>query len=937
MVETLELDRSRESEIMAAIKSKLSDLEHANTNSSPNSPGRTQKILHIPSRANTQPPTSNSHFDHHNVTENRPYSEPNTAKEANASNANPFHSEPETTPKQFEQTHFPKVFNSNGTAANIQSISNAAKSKANTQSAPVTPGHSPQSEKKNGYHSETETNAETMAPKLVSDSLLDQIMALPRETIKARIIQFGGTFHDDDQTGFLVTKLFQLLSSSNQSKRLNDDEIDSSSTLIMGHKTMNNSMIASNAQSAHATPPNNSNNIQQQQQQRPLSSSKKASISPPNDLAYPPIMHTMHTRQSSQESLKSVSPKSHHTMSTLSPRSSHNRSASNQSKEAAMPTIVDDDDDDDDDNELDPNVELPKLRIRQKELMKDKIRFEVQRLKQRTDNRLGRDMTVDDIASELAQVEKQIKVLTDASKSGAKKIKIKKIQKTESSFPFSLSGGDRDKKLQREASFPKLNISEIAKEKEVISRNDTSRRNSIEPSEHLVAAASGYHSRNNSNESNQELAITSHNVSVVGSASNSASHSASFLIEPQQCPIGLVSSPLVSSTHRDEFEIHLKCLPNKLDLSDIHGIDFLFNPAPKNVSFGVLQNAKERVKREEKQLEEEYKQYFADQTEMLLLKLSKHRQNKKKRASETQSTQNKLRQKLDKQRNKFQSIVNDQLQILQLTQELNDEPVPVGVPNDADLFKCDEYYLYKEEVDKNYILRVQEFEAKQKKELDAFRTDLHALKQLKLEIKKKNVSASRSNTSSPNRSPAKNAKSSGGNSHHHHHQHQQHHNGNNDHLGALTLAAPQQSSKRSKRKKQHPGHSQSATTVPIQIDMLTGDNNADCACEQEIIRRPPLHKHSSSLPSIPLIDNAKDCIPSKFKLTHQQQQQQQHKSIKHRHPHPHSPLPNMQILHHKVANLKGSHHQLSNQDVDKMTNQINTSLNDLNNISNNNK
>merc|ERR1712228_926028 len=205
MVETLELDRSRESEIMTAIKSKLTDLEHSVSNSTPNSPRHTQKFSNIPSRANTQPPnTHNGHAQHHND-ENLSYSEPTTAKETNASNNNPFHSELETTVSQFvEPTHFPKVFNSNGTAANIQSISNAAKSQINTQSAPVTPGHSPQSEKKNvvnnGYHSETDQNAakNELPPKLVSDSLLDQIMALPRDTIKGRIIQFGGTFSDDD-------------------------------------------------------------------------------------------------------------------------------------------------------------------------------------------------------------------------------------------------------------------------------------------------------------------------------------------------------------------------------------------------------------------------------------------------------------------------------------------------------------------------------------------------------------------------------------------------------------------------------------------------------------------------------------------------------------------------------------------------------------------
>merc|ERR1712130_92427 len=127
----------------------------------------------------------------------------------------------------------------------------------------------------------------------------------------------------------------------------------------------------------------------------------------------------------------------------------------------------------------------------------------------------------------------------------------------------------------------------------------------------------------------------------------------------------------------DEFDVYTQCLPNKLDLSDIVGINFLFKQQHHNVSDSVLHNAKERIKREKRQLDEEYDQYLADQTEMLLLKLSKHRQNEKKCVTETNCTQNKLAQKLDQQRNKFQCIVNDQLQILQLTQELNDDAVVV--------------------------------------------------------------------------------------------------------------------------------------------------------------------------------------------------------------------------------------------------------------------
>merc|ERR1712244_172595 len=88
-------------------------------------------------------------------------------------------------------------------------------------------------------------------------------------------------------------------------------------------------------------------------------------------------------------------------------------------------TIIDDHDD-----ELDPNVELPKLRVRQKELMKQKIASQMKKLKERNVAGLGRDNNIDNIASELAKVEKQIKVLTDASKTHSKVIKPhKKLQR----------------------------------------------------------------------------------------------------------------------------------------------------------------------------------------------------------------------------------------------------------------------------------------------------------------------------------------------------------------------------------------------------------------------------------------------------------------------------------------------------------------------------
>eukprot|EP01083_Nonionella_stella_P288520 981783_1 len=243
------------------------------------------------------------------------------------------------------------------------------------------------------------------------------------------------------------------------------------------------------------------------------------------------------------------------------------------------------------------------------------------------------------------------------------------------------------------------------------------------------------HSRRNSIESIKDV-----------SSKENTSQSVSLLVDP-------VSSPLVSSTHRGEFETYLQRLSSALDLNEIAFNLDEFAAAICSVSYEVFQNANDRIARENKHLEEEYKQYYDDQTEMLLLKLQKHQNNHNKCVSETQSTQNKLLSKQDKQRNKFKSIVNDQLQILQLTQELNDDtqnniqPQPLPLPQD-------EFYLYREEMDKAYLERVKQFETKQKKELDSFRKDLGELKQLRLEVRKKNLSKMMtSNPSSPLRSP----------------------------------------------------------------------------------------------------------------------------------------------------------------------------------------
>eukprot|EP01084_Bolivina_argentea_P309283 534966_1 len=788
MVETLELDRSREGEIVASIKMKLKDLE-----------GMKKESMPPPPRAATQPPQ--------------------TQAQTQYSDAASVKSHTPTPPTQAPIV-FPKVFNANGTAAQrlhpntiahtnttqhampvtaLLSMNNATnntnktrrmssniahkshlnignkQTKANTtQSAPVTPGHSPETEKhfvskfkaQTGYTSDTVSDfvgggQDKNGPKIVSDSLLDQIMALPRETIKARIVQFGGAFVDEESTAVLVTKLFQLLSDNTptNSGKINKSqhnettattavapptetaEDEATPALIMQH-TMNIQHIGSNpnaqaaqhlsnlqmkyhgastSESVHCSPPNIMNPLP-----RIHNTMQQVIETPPNELVFPQLTNAQsvpvrtHLQQQQQQQISHAeSPTS--TVHVISPKPIvHQRSQSYTNHPLPIGGNGGTEEEEDGPEELDPNIQLPKLRLRQKELMKGKIVHEMKRLKQRNCTTLGRDKTMDTIAAELAEVEKQIKVLTDAFKTG-NKTKHKKHNKTMSDSNVLSTLNTKDDKDKRKVNL-NLNTECV---------HTHSRRNSIESIDVSMK-------RNDAN------------ISVMESANHSAhtSQSVSLLVDP-------VSSPLVSNTHRSEFECHLQRLSSALDLSEIaFNLDELFGLNAENaVSYEVFQNAKDRIARENAQLEEEYKQYYDDQTEMLLLKLQKHQNNHNKCVSETQSTQNKLLSKQDKQRNKFKSIVNDQLQILQLTQELNDDtqnniqPQPLPLPQD-------EFYLYREEMDKAYLERVKQFETKQKKELDSFRKDLGELKQLRLEVRKKNLSKMMtSNPSSPLRSP----------------------------------------------------------------------------------------------------------------------------------------------------------------------------------------
>ncbi len=253
-------------------------------------------------------------------------------------------------------------------------------------SAPVTPDHSPPTEKN------TINNNINTQPKY--DSLLDKIMALPRETIETRIKQFGSNVNNDDETRILVTKLFQLLSGHSNHKKSQSIElqsietqpiqvtIENNTSLIMHHvgshgnlqhlnvtnvnnannlgnlnivKSSYNSEIVSSAQSIHNnTPPK----IEQRLIQ-PQISSNITSISPQNELVY---QH----RQISQESIKS-----NHSFTSHSHSHSYSHSHSPKSL-----SIISNNNNNNNDKLIDSNIELPTL-----------------------------DKTIDDIALELEEVD----------------------------------------------------------------------------------------------------------------------------------------------------------------------------------------------------------------------------------------------------------------------------------------------------------------------------------------------------------------------------------------------------------------------------------------------------------------------------------------------------------------------------------------------------
>ncbi len=90
-------------------------------------------------------------------------------------------------------------------------------------------------------------------------------MALPRETIEARIKQFGGTVNNDYETRILVTKLFQLLSghtnnTNNNNKNNNNKQIKQNNNNNIENEGNNMHHVGSNNNLQQLSNINNNNN-----------------------------------------------------------------------------------------------------------------------------------------------------------------------------------------------------------------------------------------------------------------------------------------------------------------------------------------------------------------------------------------------------------------------------------------------------------------------------------------------------------------------------------------------------------------------------------------------------------------------------------------------------------------------------------------------------
>lgn len=628
-------------------------------------------------------------------------------------------------------------------------------------------------------------------------------MALPRETIKGRIVQFGGHCNEDDGGGILVTKLFQLLSANTSSVPAQTPTTQQSQpqTTQQAQQQETHTSKAPSASSTVSARPSDVTPIMQplipiqpvqatavpipvQQQQHQAQTQIVTSISaslnhsfnqdmdepvsvgvggqipthgmlvhpstnigpgpsvgdssacrsvngtPPGDeMSSPHPTHPQgqgqgqghhahhksalkrHQRQSSMESLTSVSSLQSvaSAQSFQSPRAplspfpaqSHpmERTRSSESENDELNRAVSSV------PEGHEEVNLEQLRVRQKELIKMKINSQREQLKQHSNSGLGRDNKMDTVAAELALVGKQIKgALAEGKREG-----LKQLSKDRQSRHKLIEAVPVPVQLP---SVPVQSLPPVPVP--------------VAVSVDTQSSVQGSHSRNTSNQSQP--------VSSNHSRSSSSSHSLSLSVGDLVMPLPH-SSPLISSSAKDEFAAHLSSLPSSLDLPPLG--------AAEPVVFRS-ERARDRVLREQQQLEDEYRQYYSDQTEMLLLKLSKHRGNAGKRQQETLSTQQKLSQKQSKQRHKFQNIVNDQLQILQLTQELNEDgPVitaPVrdpAVPGQPGHVRGQSLQEFVQEMSRVSTERVHAFEEKQRAELSAFRGDLDHLNRLRMELRKR--------------------------------------------------------------------------------------------------------------------------------------------------------------------------------------------------------
>ena len=534
-------------------------------------------------------------------------------------------------------------------------------------------------------------------------------------------------------------------------------------------------------------------------------SQQNSNLSQTSQLSQP--SHISQISQSSQHSqVDSESPTSQQNTPTISPQSNakmhvpgHSRTHSNTSINSTgtvirkIPKIVDDDEEGEDEEEMEPAKELAWLKKKRIELMKKKMVAQKKELSQKTSSKLGKDNKMDDIASELSKCEKRMKVLSGAVKTGKKPPPNREMGKIkrDNSYP-SDRDDDKSKVTHSNQVNNQRNNSAVSIDSDIPSTMH--RRNTSTDSLRSLASQHKVHSppqaiqeqptKNNHyggiNGGNgdrnafrlqavndtSELSVGGDlDISVIANNTHSRSNSTSIIVETDGSFPG--SSPLISSTAKDEFKPYIQDLPQALDLGGLVGdgrdlnalIDSKFNQSQsdlRNLSAETLRNAKVRVQRERHTLEEEYKQYYEDQTDLLMLKLGKCRENAAKRESETSATRKKLKDKQQQQSAKFQSIMRDQLQILQLTQELNEDAGGVSSaskPNSNQVIPENEVHFYKDQLDKLYLKRIQEFKMKQEQELKFFQDDLNRLSDLQMELyKKKKRSSHGSSVNDPSSS-----------------------------------------------------------------------------------------------------------------------------------------------------------------------------------------